>query len=221
MLRNHILFVPQAEVYLLLKYAISHRNIGLLTHAFARATILFHGSSKTNYQFETNLFWLTATDASSDELKKAILANSLVDMQGKEKKFFAIDLHLELFNGWIKKIIRGRRTSSINIEYLFEYSTRFATAVGEQLAWMNRFYNSRRNTKHVVDDPGPDIISLARELQKGIEFRFTGGPVTRPREYHSEIEVSMKQDADVLPDHREEDHEIELIEGKQALFVRN
>ena len=31
----------------------------------------------------------------------------------------------------------------------------------------------------------------------------------------------MKQDADILPNHRPEDHEIELIEGKQAPFVRN
>ncbi|MCJ1263743.1 hypothetical protein MMC22_003613 [Lobaria immixta] len=106
----------------------------------------------------------TGRDVSSDDLKKAVLANSLVNMQGKEKKFFAIDLHLELLNGWMKKIIRDRRTSSINIEYLFEYSTRFATTVREQLAWMDRFYNSTRNIKHAVVDSGPDIIRLAREL---------------------------------------------------------
>lgn len=169
-LRNHILFIQQAEVYLLLKHAIMHGDIGLLTHFFARATILFHGSSKTNYQFETlDLFWLTATDASSDELKKAILVNSLVNLQGKEKKFVAIDLHLELLNGWMKKIIRDRR-DFINIEYLFEYSTRFATTVRDQLAWMDKFYDRRRNTKHSVVDPGPDELRLARELQKGMEF---------------------------------------------------
>ena len=31
----------------------------------------------------------------------------------------------------------------------------------------------------------------------------------------------MKQDANILPNHRPEDHKIELIEGKQAFFVQN
>lgn len=48
-LQNHILFVQQAKVYLLLKHAILHEDIDFLTHVFTHATILFHGSSKTNY----------------------------------------------------------------------------------------------------------------------------------------------------------------------------
>ena len=31
----------------------------------------------------------------------------------------------------------------------------------------------------------------------------------------------LKQDAEILSDHKDEDHKIELLEGKQALFVRN
>lgn len=30
-----------------------------------------------------------------------------------------------------------------------------------------------------------------------------------PEEYHSEVKVFMKQDADILPEHRKEDHQIE------------
>ena len=40
------------------------------------------------------------------------------------------------------------------------------------------------------------------------------------KEYHSEIDVFLKQDTDILPDHRDENHKIELLEGKQASFVR-
>ena len=42
-----------------------------------------------------------------------------------------------------------------------------------------------------------------------------------PKEYYLEIKVFMKQDANILSNHRLEDHEIELLEGKQAPFMRN
>lgn len=42
-----------------------------------------------------------------------------------------------------------------------------------------------------------------------------------PKKYHSEIEVFMKQDADQLPPHRPEDHEIKLIDGTTPPFARN
>lgn len=133
-LRNHVLFCQQVEAYLLLKHVISTDDIGLLPHAIARAVVMFHGTKKFNYQMKTLfMFWIINTSASSDELKKAILANSLVNIQGKENKFISLDLHLELHNGYMKKVMRDRRTSSIDIPRLFEYSSRFASTVRNQL----------------------------------------------------------------------------------------
>lgn len=42
-----------------------------------------------------------------------------------------------------------------------------------------------------------------------------------PEKYHSEIEVFMKQDADQLPPHRPQDHDIQLLEGTTPPFARN
>ena len=42
-----------------------------------------------------------------------------------------------------------------------------------------------------------------------------------PKEYHSEIKIFMKQNTNNLPNHRHENHEIELLEDKQGFFVRN
>ena len=42
-----------------------------------------------------------------------------------------------------------------------------------------------------------------------------------PSEYHSMIEVFMKHKADELPEHRKEDHEINLMDGKEPPYVRN
>ena len=41
------------------------------------------------------------------------------------------------------------------------------------------------------------------------------------KEYHSEMEVFMKQNADISPNYRSENHKIELLEDKQVLFVQN
>ena len=39
------------------------------------------------------------------------------------------------------------------------------------------------------------------------------------KKYYSEIEVFIKQNTDILLNHRPKNHEIELLKGKQALFV--
>ena len=41
------------------------------------------------------------------------------------------------------------------------------------------------------------------------------------KEYHSVIDIFMKQDADMLPEHQDKDHSIQLEEGKNPLFVQN
>lgn len=129
-LRNHVLFYQQVKGYLMLKHAISTGDIRLLLYAIVCAAVMFHGCRKFNYQIETLfMFWVTSTNASLGELRKVILASSLVNIQRKENKFIPLDLHLELHNGYMKKVMRDRQTSSINIERLFEYSSRFASTV--------------------------------------------------------------------------------------------
>ena len=40
-----------------------------------------------------------------------------------------------------------------------------------------------------------------------------------PKEYHSMIDVFMKCDVDTLSEHQDEDHSIQLEEGKSLPFV--
>ena len=42
-----------------------------------------------------------------------------------------------------------------------------------------------------------------------------------PKEYHSVIDIFMKRDTDMLPEHQNKDHRIQLEEGKNPLFVQN
>ena len=42
-----------------------------------------------------------------------------------------------------------------------------------------------------------------------------------PKKYHSVIDVFMKCDADMLPEHRDENYSIQLEESKNPLFIQN
>ena len=42
-----------------------------------------------------------------------------------------------------------------------------------------------------------------------------------PKEYHSVIDIFMKRDAEMLLEHRNKDHSIQLEEGKNPPFVQN
>jgi hypothetical protein len=129
-LRNHILFCQHVKTYLWLKYVISRDDIDFLSFAFVRVVVLFHESSKFNYQTKTlYMFWLINIDFISSNLKKIILTNSLINISKLKNKFILMNLHLKLHNEYMKKVIRDKRISSLNFEYLFEYNIKFANMI--------------------------------------------------------------------------------------------
>jgi hypothetical protein len=98
------------------------------------------------------MFWLTNTNVCINDLKKAILVNSLMNIQKKKNKFFFVDLHLKLLNEYVKKIMKNKRILFMNFEYLFEYSAKFASSIRQQFIWMKHFHNVRVNIKHLCHD---------------------------------------------------------------------
>ncbi len=119
------------------------------------------------------IFWLTNTNACIDDLKKAIFVNSLMNIQKKKNNFFLVDLHLKFLNEYVKKIMKDRRISFMNFEYLFEYNARFASSIKQQLIWMKRFHNVRVNIKHSMINEFNDIMKLTIELRKEMIYRET------------------------------------------------
>jgi hypothetical protein len=113
------------------------------------------------------------TNACIENLKKIILVNFLMNIQEKKNKFFLVDLHLKFLNEYVKKMIKNRRISFMNFEYLFEYNAKFATAVRKQFIWMKRFHDVRVNIKHLIIDEINDIIKLTQKLRKKMIYRET------------------------------------------------
>ncbi len=112
------------------------------------------------------MFWLINTDVITSNLKKIILTNSLINVSRLKNKFISMNLHLKLHNEYMKKIIRDRRISFINLEYLFEYSVKFASTVRRQLIWMKHFHRVFTNIRHATIDQEDDLVKLIHELHK-------------------------------------------------------
>jgi hypothetical protein len=119
------------------------------------------------------MFWLTNTNACIENLRKTILVNSLMNIQRKKNKFFFINLYLEFLNEYVKKMMRNKRISFMNLEYLFKYNARFAIIVRKQLIWMKRFHDVHVNIKHSMINEFNNIIKLTQKLRKKMIYRKT------------------------------------------------
>jgi len=164
-LRNHILFLQHTQVYLLLKYSIKHADLGLLRRAIDRCCIYFHGSGQSKYAYEMlYLLRLTSTRAATPELQRAILANGLVNRQGKADSWYETDRLVEFHNGTLKKLFKAKRGSALTLDYLFEHcalNTDFFDSLTKQ---MESFYSVNRNSKHPEKSAERDIRIMAQRL---------------------------------------------------------
>jgi len=171
---NHIHFMQQAETYFTLKYAIKHADVGLIERVIHRCCAYFSGSNHSNYAFEMlNFQRLLATEAASPELKQAILANSLVNLQGKEDTWFEIDLLNELLNLSLKEILWTRRNSTFSLNLLFERCALTASYTGELRTCIERLFGERTNANHTDKEHAVDLRNLVYEMSKDSMIRRT------------------------------------------------
>ncbi|KAI9845730.1 MAG: hypothetical protein M1837_004563 [Sclerophora amabilis] len=166
--RNHLLFLEQTETYILLKYAIKFGDIGLISRAVDRCCIYFAGTNQFKYSFETLYFKrLTTTSAATAPLRRAILANSLVNNRGESDSWFETDRFLELHNGRMKEILKQRRTSSITLDYLFEYCSLNSAFFKGLEKHLEHLFGIHVNTRHTVKQAHEDINNLANHFRDG------------------------------------------------------
>jgi hypothetical protein len=152
---------------LLLKHAIKHADIGLISHAVDRCCIYFHGLKQHKYAYEMLYFKrLISTPAATKPLQLAILANSLINLRGQPDSWFETDRLVELHNGKMKDILRTRRTSSITLDYLFEYCSLNSSFLKDLQRHVEHIFGVHVNTEHSTKSSQYDVVTLAAELQK-------------------------------------------------------
>jgi hypothetical protein len=166
-LRNHVLFLQHTQTYLLLKYSIKHADIGLLRRAIERCCVYFQGSGQSKYAYEMlYLQRLTSTRAASTRLQRAILANGLVNRQGKTDSWYETDRLVEFHNGTLRSLLNAKVGSSLTLDYLLEHcalNTDFFASLAKQI---ESFFKISRNSEHPGKSAELDIRIMAQRLSR-------------------------------------------------------
>lgn len=165
--QNHMNFCALAETYLQLKHAIKFADIGLLRRAIRECTLVFQAKigGTPNYGRELlRLTQLTDSPSSDVTLQRAVLANSLVNLQGRRGHSFETDRLVELLNGMLKEFQSERSIFSKDSDTLLEHwalnAPYFSRLKQDVETTFGIHYSDTRPVKFV----GAEIFSMAREL---------------------------------------------------------
>lgn len=115
---TNLLFIRDAEIYVLLSRAIKYGDIGLLRWAIDYLIFMFHSIRKPLY---AKLFWylkhLINSDYATPKAKQLIAASLLVNPSGTHDGFYPIDLANEFHNQDIKEVWRDQHvTSTLSVQ---------------------------------------------------------------------------------------------------------
>lgn len=164
-LQNHRLFLQHTQVYLVMKYAIKHADLGLLRRAIDRSCIYFHGSGQHKYAYEMLYFQrLISTPAATPALQQAILANGLINLRGRPDSWFEFDRLVEFHNGTLKELLTARRTSSLNLDYIFRYLSLNSSTFFTIQDCIDGIFGLLRNSNHTTKSAQFDIRIMAERL---------------------------------------------------------
>ena len=105
---------------------------------------------------------LTSTDAATMELQCAILANGLVNHQGKVNSWYETDRLVEFHNGTLRKLLNAKCGSALMLDYLFEHcalNTNFFDSLAKQI---EPFFSINYGHEHPEKSAKGDIRIMAQ-----------------------------------------------------------
>lgn len=164
---SHARFLQQMEVYKTLKHSIKHADIGIIRRILARCCILFQGASKVKYaSLAFYMTWLTQTNATDPELQRAILANGLVNLQGRPDSWFEMDRLNEFLNLQMKIVMATRRTSTAEIRDIITRTALFANYCTDLCVILESQFGEVSNGRHKAKNAVYDVRGLAYYLYR-------------------------------------------------------
>ncbi|KAI5299435.1 hypothetical protein KEM55_002166 [Ascosphaera atra] len=158
-------FIDIVRVYLTLKDAIRCADLGLIKRCLARSSLFLPGSNKRKYaSLSLYMTWLTHSAATSERLKKAVLANGLVNLRGSSNSWFEIDRLNEFLNLRLKTAMRFKRTSTESLSSLFERVAKLSEYASQVKVSMEALAGERTNARHQMKKAQLDVTRLAYHL---------------------------------------------------------
>lgn len=164
--RCHRRFLRVTSQYKALKAGIKLGDIGHLRRAIAIFAARFTSTSQHKYAFEMLHLQRLLTNAAHPTLQRAILSNMLVNLQGKENTWHETDLFIEHLNGYLKRQLVVRRTSTFNLHHLFNITAQTSEYADRVKQLIESDFGRRPIRAHTSASASEDIHLLAHELAK-------------------------------------------------------
>jgi hypothetical protein len=159
--------LQEVELFMTVRHAVKHGDIGLLRRVVDPLIIHFLGASQYNYAYEMLFYRWNLTSVNTPELQRAILASGLVNWPGKSASNKAIDLGLEHLNGSCKIEMKCYKNSTHDVNLIFDRVCLSNTWVRALRAKLEETFGEFMRGDHTSRSTDKEIFSLARTLVVG------------------------------------------------------
>jgi hypothetical protein len=156
--------LQEVELFLSIRHAIKHADIGMLRHFVDPLIIYFFGASQHNYGREMLFYRWNLSPVNTPKLQHAILSSGLVNWLGRATTHKAIDLGLEHLNGSCKIEMKCYKNSTHDADITFNrvcLSNTWVRALRERL---EATFGEHMPGAHTTAAAIPDMFLLARTL---------------------------------------------------------
>ncbi len=156
-------------LYLTLKFAIKHANIGLIKRVIVYYCFIFASSKKPHYTQQALYFThLLMINTAHPVLKRALLASILVNYYNKADSWFETDWLNKYHNLLLKLLLQSRAHSSIDITELFHKVSLIASYCLDLQEAIKYTFGKVNSTHHTMANTIDDIFKLGKKLYKEI-----------------------------------------------------
>jgi len=157
-------FLQEVELFLVVRHAVKHGDIGMLRRIVDPLIVVFFGASQHNYGREMLYYRWNLSSANSPELQRAILSSGLVNWVGRESTFKAIDLALEHLNCHCKLDLRNFKNSTHDIAIVFQRTALCNTWLRDVRNQFESTFGETMTGQHTTTAAVPDMFLLAWTL---------------------------------------------------------
>lgn len=112
--------LQEIELFLTVRHAIKHADVGLLRRLVDPLIVVFFGAAQHNYGMEMLFYRWNLSPVNTPELQHAILASGLVNWHGRATTHKPIDLGLEHLNGACKIEMKCYKNSTHDTDVIFD-----------------------------------------------------------------------------------------------------
>ena len=159
--------LQEVELFLTVRCAVKHGDIGMLRRVVDPLIVVFFGASQHNYGREMLYYRWNLSSANTPELQRAILASGLVNWPGRGSTFKPIDLALEHLNCSCKIDLKNLKNSTHDIDIIFRRSALCNVSLRLLRSQLEGFFGEDMPSTHTSVEAIPDMFFLAWTLFQG------------------------------------------------------